>query len=498
MNEENPLSLQFVSTSENSSSNLFKSNGLWNPDSIRSLGDSNQSISIYSNLFPENVKSGINYDEDFLSKEKNNEKDTSLFQRDVFDNQDSKNEFKFDDQIQSSNFDNDIESFQKIFQSSNHNSFLKDEKSINDNLYTFKSEKNWENMDEINDENICDISEIKEDETEQKEKDEMKNDLKCFEKNDGLNDKSGNLQIKEISDKSLESNKKENSNSYNNELNNKKNIYFIATKYGSSNNNKNISSITKGSKKSRNLLNKKIKEALKSVEVSLNSKKKSDKIVVIIDGKTKLDFNKKDIKISEEFAKKFPEENEILINSIAQGNKIYFKKNEEEEYMVSFKNEKPNEAEEKLDEAINKKSNKVKEKIKEYQKDKKDKKKLYDIRRGIFREFKEYLEKNRQKYKDELSNDFWNDFFEQKEKDIELSSPIKGIKFNFPSFNHNLMKYLFIQKNISYLYEEFLKDEDFHKKYCEKNYIQFWGEDDFYRKNFHKIYCDNKDEDDIL
>jgi len=211
-----------------------------------------------------------------------------------------------------------------------------------------------------------------------------------------------------------------------------------------------------------------------------------------------LDFNKKDIKTSKEFAKKFPEKNEILRNSIAQGNKIYFKKNEEKEYMVSFKNEKPNEEEKKLDKAINKKSNKVKEKIKEYQKDKKDKKKLYDIRRGIFREFKEYLEKNRQKYKDELSNDFWNDFFEQKEKDIELSSPIKGIKFKFRSYNNNLMKYLFIQKEISYLYEEFLKDEDFHKKYCKKDYIQFGGEDDLYRKNFHKIYCDNKDEDDFL
>ena len=66
---------------------------------------------------------------------------------------------------------------------------------------------------------------------------------------------------------------------------------------------------------------------------------------------------------------------------------------------------------------------------------------------------------NIQKY--ELYNDFWNDFFKQKEKDTELSSPMKGIKFNFPSFNHNLMKYLFFNERNSDLYEEFLKDKDY-------------------------------------
>ena len=97
----------------------------------------------------------------------------------------------------------------------------------------------------------------------------------------------------------------------------------------------------------------------------------------------------------------------------------------------------------------------------------------------------------------ELYNDFWNDFFKQKEKDIELSSPIKGIKFNFPSFNHNLMKYLFFNERNSDLYEEFLKDKDFHKNYCEKENIHPNIADDFYRKNFHKIYCDKYKEYDL-
>ena len=333
-----------------------------------------------------------------------------------------------------------------------------------------------------------------------KDKVEINNNLKNIllhsQKNESLNDKSGNQKTKEKSDKNIESNKKKNMKSYNNELNNKKNKNFLfrtevieseKSIYGLSNKNNNISSTTEGNKMSNNLLNKKRNDALKKVDESLKLKKKLDKIVVIIDEKYKLDLKMENIILSEEF--------EILRNSITLGNIIYFKKNEDQEYKISFKKENPNETEKKLDEAINKKRGLVKEKIEKIEKDIKDHRKLYDIERSFYREFKDYLEKYKKKY--DLFNDFWNDFFEQKEKDITLSSPIKGIKFNFPSFNHNLMKYLFINERNSDLYEEFLKDKDFHKKYCEKNNIHPKKADNFYRKNFHKIYCDKYKENDL-
>ena len=60
-----------------------------------------------------------------------------------------------------------------------------------------------------------------------KDKVEINNDLKNIllhsQKNESLNDKSGNQKTKEKSDKNIESNKKKNMKSYNNELNNKKN-----------------------------------------------------------------------------------------------------------------------------------------------------------------------------------------------------------------------------------------------------------------------------------
>ena len=333
-----------------------------------------------------------------------------------------------------------------------------------------------------------------------KDKVEINNNLKNIllhsQKNESLNDKSGNQKTKEKSDKNIESNKKKNMKSYNNELNNKKNKNFLfrtevieseKSIYGLSNKNNNISSTTEGNKMSNNLLNKKRNDALKKVDESLKLKKKLDKIVVIIDEKYKLDLKMENIILSEEF--------EILRNSITLGNIIYFKKNEDQEYKISFKKENPNETEKKLDEAINKKRGLVKEKIEKIEKDIKDHRKLYDIERSFYREFKDYLEKYKKKY--DLFNDFWNDFFEQKEKDITLSSPIKGIKFNFPSFNHNLMKYLFINERNSDLYEEFLKDKDFHKKYFEKNNIHPKKADNFYRKNFHKIYCDKYKENDL-
>ena len=333
-----------------------------------------------------------------------------------------------------------------------------------------------------------------------KDKVEINNDLKNIllhsQKNESLNDKSGNQKTKEKSDKNIESNKKKNMKSYNNELNNKKNKNILfrtevieseKSIYGLSNKNNNISSTTEDNKMSNNLLNKKRNDALKKVDESLKLKKKLDKIVVIIDEKYKLDLKMENIILSEEF--------EILRNSITLGNIIYFKKNEDQEYKISFKKENPNETEKKLDEAINKKRGLVKEKIEKIEKDIKDHRKLYDIERSFYREFKDYLEKYKKKY--DLFNDFWNDFFEQKEKDITLSSPIKGIKFNFPSFNHNLMKYLFFNERNSDLYEEFLKDKDFHKKYCEKNNIHPKKADNFYRKNFHKIYCDKYKENDL-
>lgn len=492
MSSENPSFLQGSSTFENSKI-----------DSIKGFDSSNQNKVLFQSStwlsdFSNKENSIPNY-YNFLNQEKNKERDdTNIYNQLGFDSEESKYENQADNKMQSPSFADDNESFKKIFSSSNfdYNSSLKDESSIIDNfsIQQLKSEKNEENNEEINDENFCNLSAIDESEFDQREKDEMRNDSKIIsqylEKTKISNDKPENLQAKEILDKIIESDKNQNINSYNNEINNRenKNIIFKIENptFDLSNKNNNINSITKDNNKFNNLLNKKRKDALNKVENSLKSKKKPDKIVVIIDEKYKLDLNEEDIKQSEEF--------KILRNTITFGNKIYFKKNEEQKYMISFNYENPNETE-KLDEAIDKKNNIVKEKIKKIKKDIKDSRKLYDIRRGVYREFKNYLMENIQKY--ELYNDFWNDFFKQKEKDIELSSPMKGIKFNFPSFNHNLMKYLFFNERNSDLYEEFLKDKDFHKNYCEKENIHPNIADDFYRKNFHKIYCDKYKEYDL-
>ena len=352
MSSENPSFLQGSSTFENSKI-----------DSIKGFDSSNQNKVLFQSSpwlsdFSNKENSIPNYD-NFLNQEKNKERDdTNIYNQLGFDSEESKYENKADNKMQSPSFADDNESFKKIFSSSNfdYNSSLKDESSIIDNfsIQQLKSEKNEENNEEINDENFCNLSAIDERELDQREKDEMRNDSKIIsqylEKTKISNDKPENLQAKEILDKIIESDKNQNINSYNNEINNRenKNIIFRIENptFDLSNKNNNINSITKGNNKFNNLLNKKRKDALNKVENSLKSKKKPDKIVVIIDEKYKLDLNEEDIKQSEEF--------KILRNTITFGNIIYFKKNEEQKYMISFNYENPIETE-KLDEAIDKK-----------------------------------------------------------------------------------------------------------------------------------------------
>ena len=102
----------------------------------------------------------------------------------------------------------------------------------------------------------------------------------------------------------------------------------------------------------------------------------------------------------------------------------------------------------KKDELVKKKRDIVIEKIKN---DIKEEIKLGDIEKYIYREFKEYLKLNKNKF--HLNNDFWHSYFAKKSQN---------------EWVHDFIILLFSKKDTLDLYEKFLKDEDFHQKNKEK------------------------------
>ena len=115
---------------------------------------------------------------------------------------------------------------------------------------------------------------------------------------------------------------------------------------------------------------------------------------------------------------------------------------------------------------------------------------LYDFEKNIYREFASYLSDNEEKYKNtpSLDDEFWKIIHI---KDISKSNKeFEGKKIK--SFSHKLIKYIF-SKDISNIYENFLKDKDFHKNYISQNKkrTEYKNNNSYqlYKKNIHKIYC---------
>jgi len=116
---------------------------------------------------------------------------------------------------------------------------------------------------------------------------------------------------------------------------------------------------------------------------------------------------------------------------------------------------------------------------------------LYDFEKNIYREFASYLSDKEEKYKNisSLDDNFWEIIHI---KDISKSNiEFEGKKIK--SFSHKLIKYIFSKDEISNIYEDFLKDKVFHKKYISQHIkrTEYKNNNSYqlYKKNIHKIYC---------
>ena len=122
-----------------------------------------------------------------------------------------------------------------------------------------------------------------------------------------------------------------------------------------------------------------------------------------------------------------------------------------------------------------------------------------DFDKNIFREFRSYLSLKETTYNIKRSlGDKFGEIIDKKDiskSNIELDKKIIN------SYSNELMKYIFSKDEISNIYEDFLKDNDFHKNYITlktktKVYVNYKAYM-LYRKNFHKIYCDKYKEKDL-
>ena len=230
-----------------------------------------------------------------------------------------------------------------------------------------------------------------------------------------------------------------------------------------------------------------------------NKKRTRDKEVTYINKESKLTKKLKDSKklnADKSFKLKTPWKNNELIqeeiltnsnnslhyNSINNYSCIIPNENHLKLFSVKYCDDNSKENKKKRDEIIKKKRDIVKERIK-------NEIKLGDIEKYIYREFKEYLKLNRDKFL--LYNDFWNAFFAQKSKNEPILIFNKnGEKLEFKSYSHDLRKLLFsINGNVD-LYDKFLEDKNFHFNYLKKKGINYSYKKELYRINFHKIYCE--------
>ena len=439
---------QHQNTAENSDDdNLNDANAQYNEEnsllwSYECLEDENRNKASFQSIYgiPEDI---------FQDEEQNQINEINFQNQEENCNDEGAIEIRLQE-IESENFKKEIQNYKK---SQNQNVNCDDnrfeKKLIFENSYTLnnsysttrknttndfqilnqqkKSEKNGENEEEINVKNNCNIySELDEDKSESKQKDieEINNFVTTLEKSNNL----GILQSKGNTDKNIESkkikklkkekknSKNNNDNSYNNDL---KNISMKNEK----------AKMELEQSKNNNVLNKQLKFIQNSYNFVRNDSR--GKRICIFENKNHINKH----------------------------------------YVQSNKNEN------KKDELIKKKRDIVIEKIKN---DIKEEIKLGDIEKYIYREFKEYLKWNKNKF--HLNNDFWHSYFAKKSQN-ELV--------------HDFIILLFSKKDTLDLYEKFLKDEKFHQKNKEKIIAQDIDVHKFYKKNFHKIYCEKYKETDL-
>jgi hypothetical protein len=129
-------------------------------------------------------------------------------------------------------------------------------------------------------------------------------------------------------------------------------------------------------------------------------------------------------------------------------------------------------------------------------------KKLEEIEKPLLREFKNYLLKKKNEFEEIFDKDkiFWDQFL-YNGKTPPFKYSMNGKEFNFKSFSHKLMNFIFSREDLNMLYEKFVSDKSFHIQKREAN--KFKNEYDrnayeTYLKNFNKIYNKNYKENDLI
>ena len=129
-------------------------------------------------------------------------------------------------------------------------------------------------------------------------------------------------------------------------------------------------------------------------------------------------------------------------------------------------------------------------------------KKLEEIEKPLLREFKNYLLKKKNEFEEIFDKDkiFWDQFL-YNGKTPPFKYSMKGKEFNFKSFSHKLMNFIFSKEDLNMLYEKFVSDTNFHIQKRESNkYKNEYDRNAYetYLKNFNKIYNKNYKENDLI
>ena len=483
-------------------------------------------------------------EENLKNEEDNHELDEPKI---IWLREDDSQNFKYEiNPFVSLNFDNGAESINiKLIsdKSEQFNSSSLEQKSTTFNCHSssyqpIKSEISKENEEDMNGEDNWDnLSQINEDKSEEnkKDKDEIKEDIDKFIKDANYNEKSENKQAKEISFKNKEPGKYNiSNNNQNNEKiaeNIEKNIAIFKNNFENT--------------KRKNILNKNANEKMKGfdkAEEFANSNEYTPfeenrldflnrpfiTLPPVIDKKNCSIVSPDEIGKIKSIKNLIKRKDSITLNNVSNNmnnslDNITFdlsnlKITDDINLINKFKKNNI------LDNLCNRKRMRVKEKIFKIYKSTKYKKKLKDknknkslankeifIAQKFFRNLIDDKKKNNELIKNKRSK-----VFEEIKKidDVKLvdcerynyrkftsylneKMNSKNKKNKNHSYSHDVMRKLFSTESNLNLYEEYLKDEDFHKNYREKRKTKHIIAFEFYGKYFHKIYSNNYDVSDL-
>ena len=483
-------------------------------------------------------------EENLKNEEDNHELDEPKI---IWLREDDSQNFKYEiNPFVSLNFDNGAESINiKLIsdKSEQFNSSSLEQKSTTFNCHSssyqpIKSEISKENEEDMNGEDNWDnLSQINEDKSEEnkKDKDEIKEDIDKFIKDANYNEKSENKQSKEISFKNKEPGKYNiSNNNQNNEKiaeNIEKNIAIFKNNFENT--------------KRKNILNKNANEKMKGfdkAEEFANSNEYTPfeenrldflnrpfiTLPPVIDKKNCSIVSPDEIGKIKSIKNLIKRKDSITLNNVSNNmnnslDNITFdlsnlKITDDINLINKFKKNNI------LDNLCNRKRMRVKEKIFKIYKSTKYKKKLKDknknkslankeifIAQKFFRNLIDDKKKNNELIKNKRSK-----VFEEIKKidDVKLvdcerynyrkftsylneKMNSKNKKNKNHSYSHDVMRKLFSTESNLNLYEEYLKDEDFHKNYREKRKTKHIIAFEFYGKYFHKIYSNNYDVSDL-